>query len=156
MSNARDALTLAAASAAIAVLIAFAADAPAQRVTGRIVAGAQIYEDEGCDFLRVQFSIPMSYTSHFPEHAGDVLLVRVTPHPLTGDDREASLSREAVRPPYSVDLPVVNVSYDGGTLEGPVLRVEFRRPLSYSVGQGSDFRSILIGVPGPERATPCN
>ena len=156
MSRAGHAPAFAAALAAVAVLIAFAPGAGAQRVTGRIVAGAQIYEDEGCDFLRVQFSIPVSYTSHFPEHAGDVLLIRVTPHALTGDDREASLSREAVRPPYSVDLPVVNVSYDGGSLEGPVLRVEFRRPLSYSVGQGSDFRSVLIGVPGPERATPCN
>lgn len=105
--------------------------------------------------LRVQFSIPMRYTSHFPEEAGDQIRIRVTPFALSNDDQAAVSSREAVRPPYDVEIPATDISYDGTSLEGPVLLVEFRRPLTYSVGQGSDFRSILIGVPGPERLSPC-
>jgi hypothetical protein len=136
-------------------LLAWSPVTTAQRVTGRIMTGAQVFEEEGCTFLRVQFSIPIRYTSHFPEGAGDEIRIRVTPFALSNDDQAAVRTREAVRPPYDVDIPVTDISYDGGSLEGPVLLVEFRRPLTYSVGQGSDFRSILIGIPGPERITPC-
>jgi hypothetical protein len=137
------------------VLITAAAGAAAQRVTGRLLVGAQVFQKEGCGYLQVRFSVPVSYRSHFPVEAGDEIRIRVDPRALSPDDEAASLSREAVRPPYDPDLPVVNVSYEGDSLEGPVLIIEFRRPLSYSVGQGSDYRSVLVGVPGPERDTPC-
>ena len=127
----------------------------AQPVTGRILTNAQVFEEEGCFFLRVQFSVPVRYTSHFPEAAGDQIRIMVNPFALTNDDQAARLSREAVRPPYDVDVPVTDISYEGDSPGGPVLLVQFRRPLSYSVGQGSDFRSILIGIPGPERVSPC-
>jgi hypothetical protein len=116
---------------------------------------AQVFEEEGCSFLRVQFSNPIRYQSHFPEEAGDEIRIRVAPFALSNDDQAALLSREAVRPPYDVDVPVTDISYDGRSLEGPSLLIQFRRPLSYSVGQGSDFRSILIGIPGPARVSPC-
>jgi hypothetical protein len=135
--------------------MAWVAGAAAQRVTGRIMLGARVFQQEGCGYLQVRFSVPVSYRSHFPVEAGDEVRIRVDPRALTPDDEAASLSREAVRPPYDPDLPVVNVSYEGDSLEGPVLIIEFRRPLSYSVGQGADYRSVLVGVPGPERDTPC-
>ena len=129
--------------------------ATAQRVTGRVLTGTQLFEKEGCSFIRVQFSMPVNYTSHFPAEAGDELRIRVTPTPLNTDDQIALLSREAVRPPFDVDVPITNISYEGDLREAPVLVIEFRRPLSYFVGQGTDFRSVLIGIPGPERASPC-
>jgi hypothetical protein len=129
--------------------------ATAQRVTGRVLTGTQLFEKEGCTFVRVQFSMPVRYTSHFPVEAGDELRIRVAPTALNPDDEVALLSREAVRPPFDVDVPIINISYEGDLLNAPALVVEFRRPLSYFVGQGTDFRSILIGIPGPERASPC-
>ena len=70
-------------------------------------------------------------------------------------DREGLLLREAVSPPDDFDLGILVIVYDGELSSGPVLTLVFRRPLSYDVSQGRDFRSIVVGVPGPERAEPC-
>jgi hypothetical protein len=127
----------------------------AQPTTDRVLSGADVREQVGCTFIRVEFNFPVQYISHFPPAAGDELRIQINPIVVNPSDREALLLREAVSPPGDADLGILAIVYDGELSSGPVLTMIFRRPLSYDVGQGRDFRSIVIGVPGPDRAEPC-
>jgi hypothetical protein len=135
--------------------IAVAPAVSGQPVTERVLRDADMLEEDGCDVIQVAFQFPVQYISHFPPDAGDELLIQVKPIIVNQSDRAALLLREAVRPPRDDELGVLSIVYDGQLASGPTLTLVFRRPLSYSVGQGRDFRSILIAIPGPDRATSC-
>lgn len=137
------------------VSIAFVPAASGQPVADRVLQNADVIERDGCSIIRVEFNFPVQYISHFPPDAGDELIIQFRPIVTNTEQRESLLVREAARPPGNNDLGILSIVYDGELSSGPVLTVEFRRPLSFSVGQGSDYRSLLIAVPGPDRTSPC-
>ncbi len=143
--------------AALAILgwLAVTSAVLAQPTTDRVLRYARLLEGNDCTYIQIQFNFPVQYTSHFPPHAGDELRIDVNPIVAGVQERAALLLREAVSPPPSDDLGLQSIIYDGELGSGPVVTLHFRRPLSYSVGQGHDFRSILVGIPGPDRTTPC-
>ncbi len=108
-----------------------------------------------CTYIQIEFNFPVQYINHFPPKAGDELRIQINPIIVNPQDRSALLLREALSPPEDGDLGLLSLIYDGELSSGPVLTLQFRRPLSYSVGQGHDFRSVLVSIPGPDRTTPC-
>jgi hypothetical protein len=127
----------------------------AQPTTDRVLQDARLLVGNDCEYIQVEFNFPVQYISHFPPNAGDELRIQINPIIVNPQDRLALLLREALSPPENGDLGLLSIIYDGELSSGPVLTLQFRRPLSYSVGQGHDFRSVLVGIPGPDRTTPC-
>jgi len=127
----------------------------AQPTTDRVLQDARLLVGNDCEYIQVEFNFPVQYISHFPPKAGDELRIQINPIIVNPQDRLALLLREALSPPENGDLGLLSIIYDGELSSGPVLTLQFRRPLSYSVGQGHDFRSVLVGIPGPDRTTPC-
>jgi hypothetical protein len=127
----------------------------AQPTTERVLTDARLLQGNDCTYIQIEFNFPVQYINHFPPNAGDELRIQINPIIGNVRDRDALLLREALTPPRSDDLGLLNIIYDGELSSGPVLMLQFRRPLSYSVGQGHDFRSVLVGIPGPDRTTPC-
>jgi hypothetical protein len=114
-----------------------------------------LLQGNDCTYIQIEFNFPVQYINHFPPNAGDELRIQINPIIGNVRDRDALLLREALTPPRSDDLGLLSIIYDGELSSGPVVMLQFRRPLSYSVGQGHDFRSVLVGIPGPDRTTPC-
>ncbi len=143
--------------AALSILgwAALSTDVPAQPTTDRVLTDVRVLEGNDCTYFQIEFNFPVQYVNHFPPDAGDELRIQVNPIIVNLQDRAALLLREALSPPESGDLGLLSIIYDGELSSGPVLTLQFRRPLSYSVGQGRDFRSVLVGIPGPDRTTPC-
>lgn len=127
----------------------------AQPTTDRVLRDARLLVGNDCEYIQVEFNFPVQYINHFPPNAGDELRIQINPIIVSPQDRAALLLREALSPPENGDLGLLSIIYDGELSSGPVLTLQFRRPLSYSVGQGHDFRSVLVGIPGPDRTTPC-
>ena len=127
----------------------------AQPTTYRVLKDIRLLEGNDCTYFQIEFNFPVQYINHFPPSAGDELRIQINPIVVNPQDRSALLAREALSPPESGDLGLLTIIYDGDLASGPVLTLQFRRPLSYSVGQGHDFRSVLVGIPGPDRTTPC-
>ena len=127
----------------------------AQPTTVRVLQDVRLLEGNDCTYFQIEFNFPVQYINHFPPDAGDELRIEINPIIVNPQDRSALLLREALSPPENGDLGLLSIIYDGQLSSGPVLTLQFRRPLSYSVGQGRDFRSVLVGIPGPDRTTPC-
>lgn len=127
----------------------------AQPTTDRVLTDARLLQGNDCTYIQIEFNFPVQYINHFPPNAGDELRIQINPIIVNPQDRSALLLREALSPPENGDLGLLSIIYDGQLSSGPVLTLQFRRPLSYSVGQGHDFRSVLVGIPGPDRTTPC-
>ena len=135
--------------------VALATVVSAQPTTYRVLKDIRLLEGNDCTYFQIEFNFPVQYINHFPPSAGDELRIQINPIVVNPQDRSALLAREALSPPESGDLGLLTIIYDGDLASGPVLTLQFRRPLSYSVGQGHDFRSVLVGIPGPDRTTPC-
>jgi len=127
----------------------------AQPTTDRILTDVRLLQGNDCSYFQIDFNFPVQYINHFPPNAGDELRIQINPIIVNSEDRSALLQREALSPPENGDLGLLSIIYDGELASGPVVTLQFRRPLSYSVGQGRDFRSVLVGIPGPDRTTAC-
>lgn len=141
-------------SVSMSGLVAFLARPYGQPTRERIVSYVKIEEDEGCAVIRVGFDFAVRYLSHFPYESGDQLHVKVEPIGITPNKKVLS-RRESVAPPPHDFARLLEVVYAGDVEGGPYLTFVFRHPTAFRVGQGSDFRSLTVAVPGPEPSGPC-
>lgn len=120
----------------------------AQPVRDRVLEEVTVTRSEDAYLVRVAFSFPVRYQSHFPEQEGDELRVLMTPAVVGPTEEEAVYERESVR--LSGDGPAYEVIWEGDAPGGPFLTVLFREPVLFSVQPGRDFRSLTISVHAPE------
>ena len=151
----RTGLRLRIAAIGILVWAALSSAVSAQPTTYRVLNDVRLLQGNDCTYFQIEFNFPVQYINHFPPNAGDELRIQIKPIIVNPEERSALPLREALSPPEGGDLGLLSIIYDGELASGPVLSLQFRRPLSYSVGQGRDFRSVLVGIPGPDRTTPC-
>lgn len=108
----------------------------------------RILEDVGIEdrCIVVGFAFPVQYVRHFPEKSGDEIRIRIRPQIIGRTDPEALAGREAVRPPQRIRLHLSEVIFEGDVVGGPYLVIRFDRNVTFRVGVGRDFRSIIILV----------
>lgn len=128
----------------------------AQPIRDRVLHAIRITEDTDCAVIEVRFNIPVRYITHFPAATGSDLRIRLRPINVSRLDRSALTERESGRVPRNQFAALTEVIYEGDNPVGPYLNLRFRRPVTYSVGQGDDFRSLLIAVVGPEPSDDCS
>lgn len=100
--------------------------------------------------IRVHFTTPVNYVSHFPQEHGQLLKIFVNVAAL--DLQDISLRQETRHVSATPVLPAATISFDP-----PVslnlqrdpwsLSVRFNRDVSYNVRPGDDNRSIVIYLP---------
>jgi len=133
--------------------------ASAQPTRDRILDDVHIIDKNGCYTIKIAFTFPVSYIRHFPFDKGKELQIQIEPINLGPLMQEAISSRESIKPPHHKKVPLNEVTFEGNAEGGPYLNLYFDKVVNYEVGQGTDFRSIMVAIrnkdpdPGPDAVT---
>ncbi len=139
---------------ALVGLILLSVGLHAQPSRDKILSGVEVDEDTGCAIIKVEFNFPVRYVKHFPYESGEELRIQLEHIVISPLDEEGLSRRESFSPPNDF-AKLIEVVYEGDIIGGPFLTLLFRYPVDYKVQQGSDFRSLIVAVPGPEAGEPC-
>lgn len=132
-----------------------AGPAVAEPVTDRSLADAQVEASKGCAVVRVGFNYRIRYTSHFPIAFGSELRIRLRPLDAAQAAAEILTRRESLRAPTDTRSHVKAIELDIEAAAGPVLVIQFDKPVHYQVDQGSDFQSLVVAVSGDKPSPAC-
>jgi hypothetical protein len=113
-------------------------------VRDKVLEEVQVRKKHGQSVIEVQFSFPLRYRSHFPQHSGEELHIRLSPVRIPSSDLNAAFQREGVVPRHAEDVALDEVIYEGDSEGGPYLILTFTQAVSYEVIPGSDYRSMSI------------
>ena len=115
----------------------------AQPTGGRILSDITVSGDDACKVAQIAFSFPIRYINHFPQSESDELRIQLQPITVDAMNKQDLSDREAFSPVYDATL-LNNVIYEGDMTGGPYLTLQFSAKTSYTVTQGTDFRSISV------------
>lgn len=129
--------------------------ARAEPVIDRALSQLYVVSRTGCTLVRVEFNLRVRYAGHFPQTSGEELRVTVQPVDTSQIAILKSLRREALRAPNAPGAHIRAVDLESDQPGGPILRIQFDRPMKFEVGQGPDFQSIVVAIPAPGGRAPC-
>lgn len=129
--------------------------ARAEPVLDRALSDVALVSRKSCSIISIGFNFRIRYVSHFPANRGRELRIRLQPL-----DRGVALAqifakREALRAPIDERAAIRAIEFEVRQAEGPILSIQFKRPRSYKVAQGSDFQSIIIAISGRKPSKNC-
>ena len=127
-------------------LLFISISASAQPPRNQILDDVHVTEKAGCYTVQIAFTFPVRYVRHFPFEQGKDLQIHIEPIAVGKLDKQAIFDRESMKMRPSVGLPLDQVVYEGDVEGGPYLHVLFNEVVNYEVGQGTDFRSILVAI----------
>jgi len=130
-------------------ILFISAVASAQPTRDSILDDVHIEKKDGCITVHIGFTFPVRYVRHFPFEKGDELQIQIEPISLGPLEQESIFGRESFTPPHSRKASLEDVIYEGDIEGGPYLRLLFTREVRFEVGQGADFRSILVALRNP-------
>jgi len=126
-------------------------NASAQPTLDRILDDVYVKDKDGCVTIQVAFTFPVSYVNHFPFGKGDELRIQIEPVSVSPLDQEVLYNRETLKPHrHKQKTPFVQVTYEGDIDSGFSITLLFSEVVTYEVGQGADFRSILVSMQNPD------
>lgn len=96
--------------------------------------------------VSINFNFPIRYISHFPDEAGRELRIQLQPISVSSDDLEALNQRESLTPVKGNPANITEIIYEGDSYSNLFMTVYFNSKTSYTVEQGSDYRSLLVTV----------
>ena len=146
---------LAIACAAAALSHSVTQPARAEAVTDQILSRADYFETSACAIVKVELNFPARYVRHFPFDHGRELRVELVPVRVDEDERKFLFRRESLRPPEESMTMISSILYEGSAVPRPTLTFAFRRDLSFKVGQGGDFRSLVVSIAKPDSSGAC-
>jgi tetratricopeptide (TPR) repeat protein len=129
--------------------------ASAEPVIDQALADAQIAVQKSCTILKVNFNFRIRYASHFPLDRSDELRVTVNSIDRNQATALSTLKREAATVPDGKRSGINSIVLENGNPTGPVLRINFDRPVAYQVAPGSDALSIVVAIAGAKPSAAC-
>ncbi len=132
--------------AALAFLAFLLGHAASQPVRDRILDDVSVTPTDGHYAIKVSFTTPVRYQTHFPAHTGDDLSIQLQPIGVPFSELDAVIKRESVRPPHSGAIGLMEVIYEGDIEGGPFLTLHFDHAVTFEVIQEPDFRSLTVLV----------
>lgn len=129
--------------------------AVAEPVSDRILSGQQVVTKNGCLLVKISFNIRIRYMSHFPLDRGEELRIGIRPIDPAQAAAELLTRRESLRPPDLRVAPIKAIEFEAARAGGPTLTLRFQRPVSYQVGPGADFESIVVAIADPQLGKAC-
>lgn len=127
----------------------------AEPVVDRALSQLSAAPGKACSVVTVGFNLRIRYAGHFPQTSGEELRITVQPIDNTQMALLKSLRREALRPPLLPQAAVKMVDLETDQPGGPILRLQFDRPVRFEVAQGADFQSIAIAIAPAGAARVC-
>ncbi|MDX2315327.1 MAG: outer membrane protein assembly factor BamD [Gammaproteobacteria bacterium] len=100
--------------------------------------------------IHVRLNLPMRYQNHAPQRGGDFVEVQL--RPVSTAETRVLQQRQSLPWKSTVDVPLVDVIYEGNFPGTPTIVLNFSRPVSFEVRGGRDFRSIIVSIPKAEAA----
>ena len=85
----------------------------AQPVSGRIISDVSINGIADGSELRIEFTFPVRYISHFPRDYGDTLQISLQPVVVSTVDQSFLRQRESFNLPETGSIPLLDVTYEG-------------------------------------------
>lgn len=133
---------------ATVLVTALLAAAPAARA--QILDEIEVRDGGALAEIRIGFTLPMRYLTHFPEEHGQ--MVRVSFQAIALDDPEIIRRNERKKSPPNNLIPAFTVSYNYENscyaVRDPVcLVIQFDKLVSYKIRQSEDNRSFYLYVP---------
>ena len=138
-----------------ALAVASLLPARAEVITDQILSRASYFETSSCSLVKVELNFPARYVRHFPFDRGTELRIELVPVNVDEDERKFLYRRESLRPPENSDSFITSIFYEGNAIPRPTLTFAFRRELSFKVGQGGDFRSVVVAFAKPSGSGVC-
>ena len=125
--------------------IAIAAMSPAAAADFGVLSSIDVESTSNATEIHVRLNLPMRYLNHAPQKGGDFVEVQL--RPVSTSEVAVLQQRQSLPWKSSVDVPLVDVIYEGNFPGTPTVVVNFSRPVSFEVRGGRDFRSIIIAIP---------
>jgi tetratricopeptide (TPR) repeat protein len=119
-----------------------------------ILSAVSISEHNACSEIKIDFNARVQYLSHFPIATGDELRIVLKPIGHGLDVRNAVVNQESLRAPANERASVHAIELETDT-QGAALKVYFKHAVAYKIAPGSDFKSIVIAVPGSQPSATC-
>lgn len=118
---------------------------PALAADVRVLESVDVIERGESTELRVGFGVPVRYIRHAPTARGSTLEVQIGTVSFGSLNGPSLFGSESLRPP-AASVSLVDVVYEGGRPEGPVLVLHFSRAVDFTVSQGSGLQTISVFV----------
>ena len=118
--------------------------ANAEPVLDRVLASVHVMNQNSCTALSIEFNLRVRYQSHFPILSGQELRIQVRAIDIALATAEFLSRRESLRPPETKFGHIRAIYFDLDDATGPILVIQFDRPVTYQVTQGADFQSIIV------------
>lgn len=112
-------------------------DSGAQPVRHEVFDDAVVTRDGDCARIELIFNFKVQYLRHFPQWTGPSLYLQFQPV-----GARVPRVREAVVAHGADPGPLLNIAYDGEP--GPLVIVDFSRPVAFTVGPGTRLDSLSI------------
>ncbi|MEQ1647665.1 MAG: hypothetical protein ABL901_00165 [Hyphomicrobiaceae bacterium] len=139
----------------LAAGVALTSMAAAEPVLDRALSGLRAANSKGCEIVKIDFNFRISYQSHFPVDQGSELRITIQPVDRAQAAAFALLKREALRAPDNQPTSIASIEFEAAAQGGPVLRIQFKSPVSYRVGPGADFESMIVAIAGNTASPNC-
>ena len=119
-----------------------------------ILDSIDITHGQGQSTIHMNLSIPVGYKSHVPERSGDFLKIFVEPLPSIGAAENALLGTQTIQWSPTAQVPLFDVTYEGGGFAGTSIILRFQKDVEFSVSETGDFRRIDVVVIHPGTGVP--
>lgn len=141
---------------AIPLLTTTGHSALAQPIIDEFISGTQVRATGDCAMLKVNFHTRVRYAGHFPLNRGDELKINLKIIDRLSSEPLRMVRREGVKVDNPEIAAIQSVTLDLDQTGGPILRVQFTRPIAYQVSQFGDFESIGVVVQKAESSKKCS
>ena len=147
--------SLVVAIAMFALAAASSRRANAEPVLDRVLASVHVMNQNSCTALSIEFNLRVRYQSHFPIAFGQELRIQVRAIDIALATAEFLSRRESLRPPETKFGHIRAIYFELDDATGPMLVIQFDRPVTYQVTQGADFQSIIVKLFGKNHPSAC-
>ena len=106
--------------------ISFAAMSPAAAADFGILSSIDVESTSKATEIHVRLNLPMRYQNHAPQDGGDFVEVQL--RPVSTKEVAVLQQRQSLPWKSSVDVPLVDVVYEGNFPGTPTVVVNFSRP----------------------------
>lgn len=115
-------------------------------IRDQVLSDVEFFDSSACQFLNVKFNFPTRVVAHYPFARGAELRIELDTLSISRDASVDVHRRESLNPPQESEDVLSGITYEGNAVPKPYLRLTFRHIVDFKVGQGKDFRSVVVAI----------
>lgn len=124
-------------------------------IRDQVLSDVEFFDSSACQLVNVKFNFPTRVVAHYPYAHGAELRIELDTLSVSGDGRVDVHRRESLNPPKESEDVLSGITYEGNAVPRPYLRLTFRHAVDFKVGQGKDFRSVVVAIRQAQGSGTC-